>query len=208
MPRLAACLATISLCCGSLAAAQTVVIDQESSLIRGGAVELDLGVVAWGPKWAWMSWKGTVEGGAADSRGTCSGRPKGAPAPTELQRTIRVEGARVIDRIALSTPQAQDYTMIAPTIDPGKQWTGSVRARQTDGTEVERTWPIGKDGLGDAVAEITFVPTVGQPVSVQLDPPLDAQSDGAIRLILAQRLEGTQPEAVELSVTLPEEPSF
>ncbi|MFW5829980.1 MAG: hypothetical protein ACOCXA_06935 [Planctomycetota bacterium] len=190
----------------SLTAAEhgLIVVDGSQTLIRTPAIPLDTTIAAWGPKWSWMGWRGDTTAADGVVQGSFEGKYKKAPGPTTM--SVRLEQSapdQLRYRYELASATAQDYTMVAISIDPGKQWQGRVLATDASGATTSKDWPIKKEGLGADVQQVVFEHVDGATATISFDPAITVASDGALRAQIATALEAGETRGLSMTIDLP-----
>lgn len=194
-------LACLALSCQ--ASESTVVVSDSRSLLTLPGWDAEIGIAAWGPNWAYMSLGGPSTDQNGQSRAELTGRYNDAPAPTQMVQVVRqVNPQQLVWDLSLSSSAAQDYTMIALTMNPGQGWQGVMRA-EGGGQQQELPWPVGRGGIDWPVQSLTFVPTSGVALRLSFSTALPVSFDGAVRIRLAQRLEANTPLQVSVTADLP-----
>ncbi|HAT11166.1 MAG TPA: hypothetical protein DCS97_11380 [Planctomycetes bacterium] len=198
----------ILLCCAASAAELTAVVDGSQTLVRGQNVEFDLGVAAWGPEWAYMSWKADTAADGQASLATLTGTYGKAPAPTTIVRRVTPSGPRQLtSSFELSSTASQSYTLIAVAVSLPRAWQGSVTAHSGTATE-EKPWPLGKGSFAAPIDRLSLRPAGGAPYELRIDPPATVSFDGALRITLAEALTAAQPIRSTITLDLPSEVAF
>jgi len=179
---------------------------------RDGAAYLQFESVGFGVGWSWFAFGGsmTKEDGATVQH--LKGKDKNQPgAELGLDLVTRCTGPRQLTCVYdLSTTQDVNLIYVIISIEPGKTFEGTtVRAKRADGSTDEQRLPLGFQGLGKAVKEVTFTDADGRVTTVSFDPAVDVGSDQALRVVLAAgEFRPAEPRHVTMTIDLPEDLTY
>ena len=179
---------------------------QALTFIRGGETYLELGLGGWGPKWAWLGFRGTVAEADGKTVATSTTTVRSSGAKLTVRTGIAKAGPRQLTLdINVSTSKDTDLTYLMTGVHVhGRRFAqGKVLVTLADGTSKTVAMPLARKGLGTAVGRFVLVDNAGEQTSVTLEPPLDVGSDGDGRIILANRLAADKPVQARLTVDLP-----
>jgi hypothetical protein len=172
---------------------------------RDGEDYLRLGVVAWGPKWAWTGLKGNAAKEDRAAVGTLSGKMGRTGVPFRVRLRAASPGPRRLEFSYELEAQADTaLTLVVVELAPGKTFHGREVIVESEGKRASVSCPFGRRGLGSEVKAIHLTDSAGETAVIRLDPPCEVQSDGPARIVLAKgSLKGDEPRRLRLSVELP-----
>ena len=202
--------ASLALGAGRVTAGEGITAFPEShqtfTFIRGGSTYLELAFGGWGPKWAWLGFRGDVKeaDGKTVAINTTTVRSSGA------KLTLRAEVAKSGPRqltldLDLRTSKDTDLTYLITglTVDGKRFGKGKVLVTLADGKTKTVAMPLQRKGLGDGVKSFALVDHAGEKTTFTFDPPLDVGSDGDARIILAKHLDAAKPVRARMVIDLP-----
>lgn len=207
MRSLLVCLLAACVCAADLPPI-TALVDSEGrvSITDAGGAILDLGLIAWGPSWAWTGTKWQVTAADGATAATGSGTLGGSKVPFTVALAARQAGERSLTLTWTFTPGADTaLTMCCVGINPGQRFHGAGRGTVTDasgGRSIDV--PFGRAGVGSAVTGLELADAAGGGLKIRLTQPRDIRSDGQARLVLAaDKAAGGQACTAELTIELP-----
>lgn len=173
---------------------------------RQGEDLLRLGLVAWGPKWAWTGMQGTITNEDGTGAGTLAGKMGGTGTPFQAQlRARRTAPAQLQCEYQLRSEQDTDLTLVIVELAPGKMFQGREAIVESEGRQATVRCPFERRGLGSRVERVRLTDRRGAVTVIRFDPPCEIQSDGPARVVLAKdRLAGGSPRRLTLTVDLPQ----
>ena len=157
------------------------------TVLQGNEPYMDIQLIGWAPKWAWMGFGGSVQ---EKDDGTILASAAKAEAGADVKATVhaRKTGPRQL-RLDVELQASKDtgLTYIVAALDAVETRFGKGKAIATgaDGATKEVAFPLGKKGLGDSIKQLTLVDNEGSKTTLTLDPPCNVPSDGAARIVLA-----------------------
>lgn len=187
---------------------RSVLVDDLSIRFNGTRSELMIETAAWGPSWSHMRFRGNSKSaGEQTSAGTFSAQSKSAAAETVMTQQVKSEGPSVLIETEVRTSAKQDYTMIARTLSFGRNWKGNLVFDTSEGPK-ERTWPIPRENISDAVSGITATDPQGEVIRIRFASPIRIIADGTLRAVLTDQLAANESVKNLITVTLDEEVPF
>lgn len=172
---------------------------------RDGADYLRLGLVAWGPNWAWTGFNDQTRSEAGATLATLAARLGGTNVPMKVDfRATRPDPARLHFEYTLQADTDTDLTLIVVELAPGNTFVGREATVHSSGVASTVPLPLGRRGLGSAVERVEMTDARGELTVLRFDPPADIASDGPARIVLAaDRLEGRKDRRMNLTIDLP-----
>jgi len=172
---------------------------------REGQDFVRLGVIAWGPKWAWTGLQGKMRSEQGAAVGTVGAKLSGTGVPVRLAlRAASPEPKRLALSYELQAEADTALTYIVVELAPGKSFEGRDVMVEAEGKQTPVRYPFGRSGLGSRVEAIRLIDPQGGATVVRFDPPCEVASDGAARIVLAkENLPGGKPRRLGLTVELP-----
>ena len=191
----------------SAADAEIVALPESSnviSVLQEGESYLEFGFLGWGPNWQWLGFRGAVAESGKESRLTTSAIVRASGAKVTFKIAARQSGPRQLQmKVDLSTDKDTDLTSMIVSIEIPKRLFagGSVVVSQDTGETKTAALPLGLGNLGEQVERVTLTDSAGRRTSVALSPACSVASDGAARVIVAdRRLEADRPRRVTMTV--------
>ena len=196
------------ICCSALFGAHAHAADAITLIGDKGGVngsipgmKFSMGLGAWGPKWAHMSFKGNVTNKNGEAVAQSTSKVKGTNARVTCDLNIAKQGANALSfSYALSSDKTTDLTMAMVAIDPGKNWKGHLISETTSGEATKIAWPVGRDGAGSQVSKLTLNADDGYVLSFAFKPAVDIPSDRAMRVVIAKSLEAGKYKELEITM--------
>jgi hypothetical protein len=179
----------------------------EVVLSRGGEEYLRFNWALWGPGWAWTGLDGEVKAQGGIAAGQLSGKMGGTQAPVKIGFRAEKVGPRTL-KISYSTRVEADtaLTLIIAQMTPGKSFEGREAKVSAQGGDKSVAIPFAMRGLGEKVQRVQLSDAVGRASTLRFEPPIDIQSDGSARIVLAKdALKANEPRAVAITIELPED---
>lgn len=179
--------------------------DTEFVVSHQGEEYLHLGLVAWGPGWAWTGLEGTVRSergvAAAIYRGTLAGR--GTPFQIKV-RADRPQDDHLRFEYELTAEAATELTAIVVTLTPGGTFHGRDVVVTAGREQRQVPCPFERRGLGSGVEVVRLTDRDGRATAVQFDPPVKVTSDGDARIVLAEdRMPAGVVRRLTMTIALP-----
>ncbi len=164
--------------------------------------------VGFGAGWSWFGFRGSMDTENGATVQHLRGRdPKQPGAELLLDIVTRRTGPQQLTCVYdLSTTQDVNLIYVIISIEAGKVFNRTtVRAKRADGSTDQQKLPMGFQGLGKSVKEVTFTDSEGRVTRVSFDPAVDIGSDNALRVVLAGgRFKASEPRRVTMTVDLPQ----
>ncbi len=176
-------------------------------ITRDGVPYLQFGTESWGANWSYMRIGGTMakeDGATVHHLKLEDGRQPGPE--LKLDIVAQATGPRQLTCVYnLSTSQDVNLVYAIIGIETGKVLDGTtVRAKRADGSTDRQVLPLDRQGLGEAVQEITFTDKDGLVTKVSFNPALDVASDKTLRVALAaDQFKASDPRHVTVTLDLP-----
>ena len=170
-----------------------------------GGDYLRLGLIAWGPRWAWTGLPGAVRSEQGAAVGTFAAKMGRTGVPFRVAfRASCPEPKRLELRYELQAEADTALTLVCVELAPGKTFEGRNVTVEAQGKQAAVPCPFGRRGLGDRVASVRMTDAAGRTTVIRLDPPCEIQSDGSGRIVLAKtKLPGGEARRLTLRVDLP-----
>ena len=170
-----------------------------------GSDYLHLGVVAWGPKWAWTGLKATMRSDQGAAVGTLDAKMRGTGVPFRIGfQAASPESRHLQLSYELQADADTRLTLVVVELAPGKTFEGRQVTVESQGGKASLPCPFGRRGLGSNVEAVRMTDADGRTTVLRFDPPSEIQSDGPARIVLAKgSLKGGEAQRLRLSVELP-----
>lgn len=175
-------------------------------VLKGASPYMSFDLIGWGPNWSWVGWEGTsrANGAAADLNATLR---VNTGATLTLVGKVQSSAADAITLdIKISSDRDTDLTGLMLAIDPESEAFRGGAAKAGARTE---SLPMSRQGLGEAVAELSLAEQNGASTKVSIQPPTTVTSDGAIRVFLVgTKIRAGESVVKKIRVTLPSPSQF
>ncbi len=193
----------------------TALIDPDNSLtfnfLRGERPVFRLGLIGWGPKWAWQGLQAKQK---ADGERLSVRVPFVVNKDNGETIDVRFEAwqpapRQVAFRYDLDAAKDVPLTMLTALFNFEAQGSqGTLTLTGADGKEAKRPLPIRGMGANLATAQAAFAFDKGDTVSLRLDPPVPIAFDNGMRVVLASDVFRKGTKSITLTLTFPEETAF
>lgn len=172
---------------------------------RGGEDYLRLGLIAWGPNWAWTGIGGPTQGAQGVTTGHLQGEMGGTGVSFGIDfRASRPTARQIALQYDLQAEADTDLTLLVVELAPGTTFHGRDVQVTASGVEKAVPCPFERRGLGESVETVRLTDAGGDAAVLHFDPPCTIQSDGPARIVLAEgRLEGGKRRSQRITVDLP-----
>jgi hypothetical protein len=206
---LAAVTLAMALATASAAEPWTALIAPQNSLefsfIKDDAVVFRLGMVGWGPNWAWTGLQAKDK--AAGDRLAAATRfvvDRGRGGTIDIQFAAwKVAPRQVSFRYDLTAAQDVPLTMLIASLGVDKAFgQGKLVLSQVDGQESTVRLPFGRGGK-PPVAKATLSLEKAGDIAIQFDPPCAVGFDGDLRIMLAAGVFKQGSHSTTVTFTLP-----
>lgn len=170
-----------------------------------GGDYLRLGMIAWGPNWAWTGFDGKLRSEAGASVGRLSAKLGGTGVALGVDfKASRPAPQQLVLNYAMQAAANTELTLAGIELAPGKVFEGRDAVVESQGKKKTVRFPLDKSGLGQAVSSIRLTDARGQATTVRFDPPVDIASDGAARILLAKdSLPANEVRKLTITIDLP-----
>ncbi len=172
---------------------------------HGGKDYLRLGLLAWGPEWAWTGFNGDANARDGATVAALVAKLGGTGVPLHVDfRASRPKARQLVFEYKLRAEADTALTLVAVELAPGRAFNGRDVIVASQGKESPVRCPFERRGLGSKVETVRMTDAAGQTTTLSFDPPCEITSDGPARVILAQNsLRDGEVRALRLTVDLP-----
>ncbi len=184
---------------------------QTTIFMQDGRDYMELGVIGWGPGWAWQSFRGAVEADGDASLAVSNTTISASGADVRVSMRTEKTGLRQLTiNFEVTSDRDTDLTyLVAGLTLPGRRFgDGEVRVMHADESTSTVNMPLQRQGIGNNVRQFTVADNDGLETRFRFEPALDMPSDGAARIVLARRLEADRPVTARISIDLPFELTY
>jgi hypothetical protein len=177
----------------------------------GGEVCLELSFAGWGPGWSHIGLRGELQEEQGATVVTNMGKVSNSGAEVRVRASVRrTDARRLLFDVVLVSDKDTDLTYMIMALSPeaGAFGEGRVLVTRADGSRATVQMPLARKGLGEKVQQFVLLDDKGRRTSFTLAPPLDVQSDGDARIVLARNLRANQPVRASMAIEFPGEISY
>ena len=166
---------------------------------------LRLGVIAWGPDWAWTGLQGNTESRQGATVGSLGAKMGGTGVPFRVTfRAASPQDRRLTFDYELEAEADTALTYVVAELAPGRTFHGSEVVVESQGQSRRVRCPFERRGLGDRVESVRMTDGAGRTTVLRFDPPCAIPTDGPARIVLAKdRLRRGQTARLTLTIDLP-----
>ena len=177
----------------------------------GGKDVLYIGYRIWGPNWAWSGIDGTYSPEGQSAVASFNGRIGRTNAPFAFQTKLTPVGKRQLKMEGeFKTTQDSELVMAGIGLFFDSPLRGGNRGSLTDASGMKNVnIPFGMGVLSETFKSISVKDADGKPYTITFDQPVLTQTDGEIRVFLAEnQIKANDGKKFTLTLDLPEDTAF